>query len=67
MMVPYSEKVHELEREAVGGGLERVRIGQPCFTAHGDKEEYERLDKEWLDLLIKETEEYKKKMPIGWY
>lgn len=32
-----------VQREAEGGGLERVRIGQPCFTAHGDKEEYEAL------------------------
>ena len=55
MMVPYSEKVHELERKASEA------------WDRGDKEEYERLDKEWLDLLIKETEEYKKKMPIGWY
>ena len=54
-MVPYSEKGHELERKASEA------------WDRGDKEEYERLDKEWLDLLIKETEEYKKKMPIGWY
>ena len=41
-----------VQREAVGGGLERVRIGQPCFTAHGDKEEYEALLNHMSEQII---------------
>ena len=48
-----------VQREAVGGGLERVRIGQPCFTAHGDKEEYEDL----LNHVAEQIIEILKKQP----
>ncbi len=41
-----------VQRSAVGGGLERVRIGQPCFTAHGDKEEYEALLNHMSEKII---------------
>ncbi len=41
-----------VQRTAAGGGLERVRIGQPCFTAHGDKAEYEALLSHMADKII---------------
>lgn len=41
-----------VQRTATGGGLERVRIGQPCFTAHGDKEEYEALLNHMADRIV---------------
>ena len=41
-----------VQRTATGGGLERVRIGQPCFTAHGDSEEYEALLNHMADQIV---------------
>lgn len=41
-----------VQRPAAGGALERVRIGQPCFTAHGDKREYEALLTYLADQII---------------
>ena len=34
------------------GAGNAVRIGQPCFTAHGDKEEYSALIKHFSDKVI---------------